>query len=381
MLILLPILTVVLAIWILRTKIGIGHKLFLEICAGTIIYTSLIAQFYSTAGGSWRPIFLNSGLAFCGVLALIGITEYGILRLLSQLRLGALVRVTFYEIILQPFTLLLVLGFMAILAICAFLPYYTFNEDNKMFRDVTSQFVLIVGLAITIYGAAKVIDDEIENRTMLTLMSKPISRHEVIIGKYLGLLCALFLLLGIMGIATGTTSTLHWYEDRRLDINLAANANEMNVWNMENLKNSLALIPLFVLQFLELATLGAIAVAISTRYSLALNVTIIVLIYIVANLAGLLQFMEMPDPWKSLVTYGSYLLPNLQNFDISQRLIYGEYALDLADQQKMLTPNHPIPITYSQIWGYTGMVGAYAAFYITGALSFATVMFRTRELT
>jgi ABC-type transport system involved in multi-copper enzyme maturation permease subunit len=43
-----------------------------------------------------------------------------------------------------------------------------------------------------IFASTKVVDEEIENRTMLTLMSKPVSRWQVILGKYLGVLLLIF---------------------------------------------------------------------------------------------------------------------------------------------------------------------------------------------
>lgn len=373
---------VALLVWALRSKLTFSHKSYLSALGLAILATLLVALFYRDQPNSWRPIWVYSFAALTGAIALIGFMEYGILRLFSLFRLGALVRVTYYEVLLQPFTLIIMALTIVMLILCAYIPYYTFNEDNKMFRDVATQFVLMAGLAITIYAAAKVVDEEIETRTMLTLMSKPISRQEVLIGKYLGILCVIATVLGILSLATMTTSSLHWLSDRSMDVNMAVNPREMASLKLETHKNTLALFPLFLLQFMELATLAAIAVAISTRHSLAMNITIIVLIYIVANLAGYLPMLAIKEPWHSIVSYGSYLLPSLSNFDISQRLIYGQYALSVTEQQQDLTQfGQSIPPTYALIWGYTGLVAVYSLFYIGAALSLATVLFRTRELT
>jgi ABC-type transport system involved in multi-copper enzyme maturation permease subunit len=257
-------------------------------------------------------------------------------------------------------------------------PYYTFDEDNKMYRDVATQFSLLAALAIMVFSASKVVDEEIENRTMLTLMSKPISRWEVLVGKYIGIVCVLFLVIGTMAVLTPNASYLHWLDDKRIDLNIASNLAERQQLTLECLKNNLALAPLFALQFMEVATLAAIAVAISTRYALAVNVTVIAVIYMAANLAAFIPITWTRGPGGLFVTLLTRVLPNLSNFDISQRLVYGDFQLLQSESLRFTV--YPAP-TYGQIWAYTAETGVYALFYIGASLALAMVLFRTRELT
>ena len=134
--------------------------------------------------------------ALAGVAGLFGFIEFGILRLIGMFRLGALTRITYYEALLQPFTIIVVFMGLASITIFAFVPYYTMGEDFKMYRDVAISLAFLFTLPIMVFASTKVIDEEIENRTMLTLMSKPIARWQVVVGKYFGVLV---LCLGVGG--------------------------------------------------------------------------------------------------------------------------------------------------------------------------------------
>src|SRR2546429_7822354 len=109
-----------------------------------------------------------------------------------------IVRHTFREAIVQPiYTLLLVFG-AAILIIFGLLPFFTLGEDTVMFKSVGLDVILVIVLIATLFATSKSIFDEIEDRTMLTLMSKPVRKWEVLVGKYLGILTAAGIAVAIL---------------------------------------------------------------------------------------------------------------------------------------------------------------------------------------
>src|SRR6266487_4239967 len=114
-------------------------------------------------------------------------------------RTFVIVRHTFREAIVQPiYTLLLVFG-AAILIIFGLLPFFTLGEDTTMFKSVGLDVILLMVLIATRFATSKSIYDEIEDRTMLTLMSKPLYKWEVLLGKYLGIVLAAFMATAIFG--------------------------------------------------------------------------------------------------------------------------------------------------------------------------------------
>ena len=114
-------------------------------------------------------------------------------------RTFVILRHTFRESVAQPiYSLLLALG-AAILVIFAFLPFFTLGEDTIMFMSVGLDIILLLVLIATLFATSKSIFDEIEDRTMLTLMSKPVARWEVLVGKYLGIILAALLAVAALG--------------------------------------------------------------------------------------------------------------------------------------------------------------------------------------
>jgi len=116
-------------------------------------------------------------------------------------QLTTIARNTFIEAIRQPI-------FFVIVGICGLLQLFnTFNTgfqmgysdsaevsgDNKFLFDMGLATVFICGVILAAFIATAVISREIENKTVLTVVSKPVSRLTVIIGKYLGVAGAMLL--------------------------------------------------------------------------------------------------------------------------------------------------------------------------------------------
>ena len=243
-----------------------------------------------------------------------------------------------------------------------------------MYRDVATSLVLLFTLPIMIYASTKVIDEEIENRTMLTLMSKPVSRAQVVIGKYCGVLLICFVSVLFLGIIATSASWMRYFDYKLVEFRAAQGYAQYQKLMLNNYKAVLAMIPALILLFFQIATLAAVSVAVSTRWGLAINITVVVILYIVANLARYVGALDFPQPFAAIAAFIAHILPGLSLLDLNQRLIYGQFTLGNSD----FVLGQP---TYAQIWQYTGMAFIYAILYAGSALSFGVALFRTRELT
>src|SRR5215210_6264616 len=115
-------------------------------------------------------------------------------------RLFVIARHTFFEAVVQPiYSLLLALG-AGILIIFGMLPFFTLGEDTVMYKSVSLDVILLFVLISTLFATSRSIYEEIEDRTMLTLMSKPVRRWEVLVGKYLGIVLAALLAVAALGV-------------------------------------------------------------------------------------------------------------------------------------------------------------------------------------
>jgi ABC-type transport system involved in multi-copper enzyme maturation permease subunit len=352
------------------------------------IKTYLAATFALAAFGlslvhitEFMSILNVAGAAILGLFAiavLFGVVEFALLPLLGQFRLGAISRITYYEALLQPFTLIVLSVGLIAIGIAAGLQYFTYNEDFKMYRDVATSFVFLFTLPIMIFASTKVVDEEIENRTMLTLMSKPVSRWQVILGKYLGVMLLILAAVVTLSIMVGVCGYVRYFDDMRIDYQLAAPQERLEL-DFANHKALLAILPSMTLAFLQVAALAAISVAVSTRFGLAANVTVVVLIYIAANLAQYIRTTsDLPAVVHAVAILLTYLLPGLSLLDLNQRLVFGNYLYGKTDWA--LEAGIPLP-SYSQIWAYVGMAAVYTLFYVAAALSLGMALFRSRELT
>jgi ABC-type transport system involved in multi-copper enzyme maturation permease subunit len=98
---------------------------------------------------------------------------------------------TYVEAIRQPvFAVLLLVGVLGMI-LNVNLAAYTLDADNKLMIDLGLSTIFVVGLLVAAFTATGVVSEEIENRTALTVVSKPVPRPVFIVGKYLGVAAAL----------------------------------------------------------------------------------------------------------------------------------------------------------------------------------------------
>jgi ABC-2 type transport system permease protein len=112
---------------------------------------------------------------------------------------------TFTESIRQPiFVVLILLGSLA-MVINPQLAAYTMEDDNKLLIDMGLSTIFLVSLLLAAFTATGVFSNEIENKTVLTVVSKPVGRPLFVVGKYIGISAAIataFFLLSIAMIFT-----------------------------------------------------------------------------------------------------------------------------------------------------------------------------------
>ncbi len=105
---------------------------------------------------------------------------------------------TFHEAIRRKWMTAL-LGFaIVMLAVSTFFTWMQPGSQQKFLRDYGLGFTVIITLIAAVFLGVALITPEIERRTILTILSKPVTRAEFLIGKYLGLMLTLALNLAVM---------------------------------------------------------------------------------------------------------------------------------------------------------------------------------------
>jgi ABC-type transport system involved in multi-copper enzyme maturation permease subunit len=117
---------------------------------------------------------------------------------MNVIRIWAIGSNSFREIIRER--ILYVVGLFALVMVAAWriLPEVSGSAQSKILLDSGPAAMTILSVVIAIFVGTNLINREVDRRTILALIPKPISRAEFILGKHLGLSAVLALLLATM---------------------------------------------------------------------------------------------------------------------------------------------------------------------------------------
>jgi ABC-type transport system involved in multi-copper enzyme maturation permease subunit len=291
-------------------------------------------------------------------------------------RLSVILFHTFKEAVLQPIYPLIALIGSAIIVIFTFLPYFTLGEDTRMYKSVCFDVILLLTLIVTLLATSKSIYEEIEDRTMLTLMSKPVARWEVLVGKYLGLILAAALAIAVMGAVLLIGTYIRTPGDYQISTKSLYSYEVQRAWDYRRMHMA-GVYPTLLLIWMQVSVLAAISVAISTRLSLVVNLPLVILLYLAGNLT---RFIDSATQGSSIATrsfawIAETILPFLSVFDLRHLTVYSTIRLKGSVFQNTFEG-----IATSQMWSGTASAAVYAVLYVIAALSFGLILFRNREL-
>jgi ABC-type Na+ efflux pump permease subunit len=222
-----------------------------------------------------------------------------------------------------------------------------------MLKDSGLTLIKVLALLVVVWTASVSVAEEIEGRTALTVLSKPITRWQFVLGKFAGLvLVALLVFLILGGVLLATTSLKVVYDARE-------SAKTDPLWR-ECAEEMITVVPGLVLSLLETILMAAVSLAVSTRLGMVPNLIICFTVYALGHLVPLIvqssvgKFAIVRFVGKLIAT----LLPVLDHFTIEAAVVGGM----------------PVP------WVYLGWAALYAALYSTLAILVALVLFQDRDL-
>jgi hypothetical protein len=153
------------------------------------------------------------------------------------------------------FTVALLAGIVLLFAFIV-IPYNTFGEDVKMLKDSGLTLIKVLALLVVVWTASVAVADEIEGRTALTVLSKPLTRRQFVVGKFVGLgLVALLVFMILGGVLLATTSLKVVYDARE-------GAKVDPLWS-DCAAEMITVVPGLVLALLETVLLAAVSLAVS----------------------------------------------------------------------------------------------------------------------
>jgi hypothetical protein len=276
----------------------------------------------------------------------------------------------------QPMFWLLLALALVLMIVTPFLPYFTFGEDYKMVTELGYDTIMLFSALFGVLAASMSISEEIEGRTAVTLMSKPVSRREFLIGKYVGIL------LSALMMATVLSFAFYGILLRKLDrdaLPVPAGLEEMTKAWVTQFGESpayflygvgfwaghvAALISGVILGSCQVMVLLAVAVALATRLPMIVNLVVCFVIFLVGHLTPVLT--EVSRGRYELVRFMAQLFDTLLP------------GLDLFNLGPVIARDAPPPTGPFTV--YVGMVALYAVLYTGIALLFGLILFEDRDL-
>jgi ABC-type transport system involved in multi-copper enzyme maturation permease subunit len=204
----------------------------------------------------------------------------------------------------------------------------TAGQDIKVIKDLGLAAISVFGLLIAIFIGIGLVWKEVDKRSIYGVLSKPISRQQFVLGKYLGLVLTLGVNLAIMTVSFyGVLAYLAWAAP---PTTVAASALPAADPGM---------LQAIVLIGVELSLVTAIALFFSTFSSPFLSAALTFALWVAGHFnEDLRNFESIVDSqaaaWLTRSLY--YVLPNFSAFDIKaqvvhgQRISGGDFALTVA---------------------------------------------------
>jgi len=268
-------------------------------------------------------------------------------------RVSIIATATAKEATSQPvFLLLTIVGVVALIAFI-YVPYNTFGEDVKMLKTSGMTLIKVLAIVVALWTASVSVAEEIEGRTALTVLSKPVGRRQFILGKFLGIIWPIVLMFVILGIIFLLTVSYKVVYDAR------ESSKSVPEWQL-CFEEVIRIVPGLLLAFFEAIVMAAISVAISTRLPMMPNLIICGSIYVLGHLGPLIAKSSAGEIVfvKFIGRLISVMLPVLDHYEI-------EGAIAGAST---------VPMVY--LW--TAFL--YSALYCVAAMLLALIFFEDRDL-
>lgn len=225
----------------------------------------------------------------------------------------------------------------------------TAGQDVKIIKDLGLSAISLFGLFIAVFIGIGLVSKEVERRSIYSLLSKPIRRHQLVLGKYVGLTLTLAVNVSIMAAALYVVlGYMSWGFAPEVQ----------RAWDSPALDP--ALLKAVGLILVELMLVTSIAVFFSTFSTPILSAAFTFALFIVGHFSSdLRNFQDVVDsPGAARLARGLYwVLPNLAPFDVKADVVHGI----------------PVPARY------IGLTFAYAALYITMLLVISSFIFSRRD--
>jgi hypothetical protein len=251
----------------------------------------------------------------------------------------AIARNTFTELVRQKVFFFLLIFALLIIGNSAFMAKFSFQEQFQMLKDISLGAMSVFTSLIAILATANFLPKDMEDRTIYTLLAKPVPRYRYLLGKLLGiimLLACATLLMSALFLATLWLRESTVLSETRAQ--MAGGSTEelaLAVKEVTDATFNLNLLPGIAIIFIKSALLAALTLFISSfATSSIFTILMAAALYFIGHLQSTAREYWLSgvdvEWWSRLLAAAVALLfPDLQAFNLTDDIIAGT-AVPLA---------------------------------------------------
>src|SRR5947209_10092222 len=121
-------------------------------------------------------------------------------RKLSFRRIGAIATNTLTELARQKVFYVLLIFALILIGSSVFMARFTFQQEFQILKDISLGAISIFSSLLAIVATARLISQDVEDRTIYTILAKPVPRFEYVLGKLGGVVLLLAISIAMMGV-------------------------------------------------------------------------------------------------------------------------------------------------------------------------------------
>ncbi len=257
-------------------------------------------------------------------------------------RIYAIARNTLTELVrLKVFYFLLIFGLL-IIGNSAFMLQFSFQQEFQVLKDVSLGAMSIFTSLLAIVATAALIPKDIEDRTLYTILAKPVPRLDYLLGKLGGVLLLLAVATVLMSFVFAIVLYVReqWVIQQilieaRSNPELSQEIIQREIAEIKSLTFSTTLFAGVAVIYIKAALLAALTLFVSTfATSSIFTIIIVVAVYFVGHLQATAREYWMAGGdigWLTKVFLGlvSLIFPDLQAFNLVDDIVAGN-AIGLA---------------------------------------------------
>jgi len=245
----------------------------------------------------------------------------------------AIARNTFTELVRQKVFYFLMIFALLVIGNSAFMAKFSFQEQFQMLKDISLGAMSVFGSIIAILATANFLPKDMEDRTIYTILAKPVPRFSYLLGKLCGicsLLAVSILLMSAVFLAVLWIRESTVLAETRAQLQ-GSSAEEIAaaVKEVTNATFHINLIPGIVVIFLKSALLASLTLFLSTfATSSIFTILMATALYFIGHLQSTAReywLAGVDVQWWSrlLAALVSLLFPDLQAFNLTDDIIAG----------------------------------------------------------